>query len=65
MGITRSSVSSRKVLVRQLREVLERHIMKQIMSHPYSIRACRVAPGVEAHAFKVSRQPVVCHVHEN
>ena len=31
MGITRSEVSSRKVLVRQLREVLERHIMKQIM----------------------------------
>ena len=65
MGITRSSVSSRKVLVRQLREVLGRHIMKQIMSHPYSIRACPVAPGVEAHAFKVNQQPVVCHVLEN
>jgi hypothetical protein len=34
MGITRSEVSSRKVLVRQLREVLERHIMEQIMGHP-------------------------------
>ncbi len=27
---------------------------------PIAIRACRVASGVEALAYKVSRQPIVC-----